>query len=402
MTQFSFQIEPFKLESELEDEVNRNSRDYIKWVQQSLNQIMGLRLAVDGILGSQTRSAIRSFQGRQGLGIDGVVGPKTEAALSAALAGRPAPTGTVSGTTTSPGKIFFGLDTYWNDDNKNPDWTRAKERGPIDFALLQSNWGISRDSVFKRDWPRLKDAGIVRGAYLFLRFPPPIAKYNEKKVLDPMTQAQTFINTIDAAGGLSESDFPPSVDVEFSGGRKATGMTAKELLDGIRAAWKVLKARYRVAPMIYTSARVWQEDLDNVGAPDLVESPLWLAKPWPYKIGSTAVINDSIFAGGRLDPVVPPPWGPKNWWIHQYQGDAQVRHKLPGFNQVDLNRFNTMQKGATGDRVKWVQRRLGIQQNGQFDDATDSVLRTFQNKKGLAANGIIDPRTFAYLCWSNP
>ena len=35
---------------------------------------------------------------------------------------------------------------------------------------------------------------------------------------------------------------------------------------------------YGVAPIIYTSARVWQEDLANLPAPDLAESPLWLKR----------------------------------------------------------------------------------------------------------------------------
>ena len=94
---FQLQIEPFEFDYEFEEEwttgsTNRSSPGYIKWVQQSLNQIMGLRLAVDGISGTQTRSAIRSFQQQRGLTVDGMVGPQTEAALKAALAGGPAPT----------------------------------------------------------------------------------------------------------------------------------------------------------------------------------------------------------------------------------------------------------------------------------------------------------------------
>jgi peptidoglycan hydrolase-like protein with peptidoglycan-binding domain len=73
----------------LEGEVNRRSRDYIRWIQRSLNEILGLRLAVDGISGPQTRSAIRSFQQRQRLVVDGIVGPQTEAALIAAGASPP-------------------------------------------------------------------------------------------------------------------------------------------------------------------------------------------------------------------------------------------------------------------------------------------------------------------------
>ena len=42
---------------------------------------MGLRLAVDGILGPATKSAIRGFQQQNGLAVDGIVGPATEQRL---------------------------------------------------------------------------------------------------------------------------------------------------------------------------------------------------------------------------------------------------------------------------------------------------------------------------------
>lgn len=73
-------------EFELEQE---SGAAYIRWVQESLNRLLGLQLAVDGIVGPMTRSAIRSFQQRNGLTVDGIVGPRTEAALVAAGAARP-------------------------------------------------------------------------------------------------------------------------------------------------------------------------------------------------------------------------------------------------------------------------------------------------------------------------
>ncbi|MBI2906443.1 MAG: peptidoglycan-binding protein [Chloroflexi bacterium] len=77
-----------------EVEASRASPDYIRWVQQSLNKIMSLRLGVDGIMGPATRSAIRSFQQIKGLAADGIVGPRTEAALRAALGATPGAGGT--------------------------------------------------------------------------------------------------------------------------------------------------------------------------------------------------------------------------------------------------------------------------------------------------------------------
>jgi peptidoglycan hydrolase-like protein with peptidoglycan-binding domain len=87
---------------EWEGEVNRSSGDYIRWVQQSLNRIMGLRLAVDGISGAQTRSAVRSFQQQRGLTVDGIVGPQTEQALIAAGAGNPPGSGGAPSVTPPP------------------------------------------------------------------------------------------------------------------------------------------------------------------------------------------------------------------------------------------------------------------------------------------------------------
>jgi GH25 family lysozyme M1 (1,4-beta-N-acetylmuramidase) len=289
--------------------------------------------------------------------------------------------------------MSLGIDTASVAGNKNPDWLWAKSKVPIDFAIIRSNWGTAPDKVFRRDWPKLRAARLVRGAYLFLRFPH--SRYNRTPT--PTAQARAFIATV---GDLDTCDLPPTLDVEFPGGRSETGMTPHQLLDGVRGAWRTLRDHYGVAPIIYTSARVWREDLANLPAPDLVESPLWLAR-YPFRKGP-AVYDPRTLAATRFSLPVPPPWGDAtNWWIHQYQGDAVG---LPGFptGNVDMNRFNTMVRGSAGDRVRWVQRRLGIQQSGVFDAVTDQSLRAFQSKQGIGADGVIEPRTFAYLCWSRP
>ncbi len=96
----AFRSEPFSWRDEFgffetegaglwQGEISRTSLDYIRWVQSSLNRLLGLRLAVDGISGPATRSAVRGFQQKKGLTVDGIVGPRTEAALIAAGAGQP-------------------------------------------------------------------------------------------------------------------------------------------------------------------------------------------------------------------------------------------------------------------------------------------------------------------------
>ena len=69
--------------------VDRRSKPYAKWVQRSLNKVAGLRLAVDGDIGTMTKSAIRDFQRKHSLKVDGIVGANTERALITAGADKP-------------------------------------------------------------------------------------------------------------------------------------------------------------------------------------------------------------------------------------------------------------------------------------------------------------------------
>jgi lysozyme len=302
------------------------------------------------------------------------------------------PAGAPAGATAQPASVrtVFGVDTAGG-ENHNANWRQAKAQVPIDFAIIRAAGGILVDGYFGPTWPRLKDAGLVRGAYLFLVFPR-----KGERPSNPVVQVQTYIKTVP---DLDKGDLPPILDVEADNWQK-TGMNPAQLLDYVRGAWQALRDHYRVAPIIYTSYRVWHEVLGDLPAPDLCESPLWLAN-YLFAERRPARYDPQAFAGGRYNPLIPAHWGDAtNWWIHQYQGDALG---LPGFSSTaDIDRFNTTIRGSTGDRVRWVQRRLGIPQSGAFDAATEQALRAFQNSNGVGANGVIDPRTFAYLCWSNP
>lgn len=63
----------------------RECNEQIRWVQDSLNRILSLNLPVDGVMNVETRSAVRSFQQRQGLPVTGIVGPDIQQALLAAI-----------------------------------------------------------------------------------------------------------------------------------------------------------------------------------------------------------------------------------------------------------------------------------------------------------------------------
>ena len=119
-------------------------------------------------------------------------------------------------------------------------------------------------------------------------------------------------------------------------------MTAGQLLDGVREAWQTLRARYGVAPIIYTSARVWQEDLANLPAPDLVESPLWLARyhflKGPAIYGAATFARPAEPAGatavGRCDQLVDPSVSGRRretpWVPHWQCGHEPVQHHDQG------------------------------------------------------------------------
>jgi peptidoglycan hydrolase-like protein with peptidoglycan-binding domain len=101
-SQSEFEWSGQEWEQSYESDAGRNSAAYRRWVQASLNKVLGTRLTIDGIAGVQTRNAIRSFQKRRGLTPTGVVGSQTEAALIGAAASRPPGYGRKSSSRPAP------------------------------------------------------------------------------------------------------------------------------------------------------------------------------------------------------------------------------------------------------------------------------------------------------------
>ncbi len=56
-----------------------------------------------------------------------------------------------------------------------------------------------------------------------------------------------------------------------------------------------------------------------------------------------------------------------------------------------------MRNGDTGAEVRELQKRLGIEADGWYGDATEAAVREFQRKIGLAADGIAGTQTLAAL-----
>jgi GH25 family lysozyme M1 (1,4-beta-N-acetylmuramidase) len=275
---------------------------------------------------------------------------------------------------------MLGVD-FASVDGNVVDWTKAKNI--VSFAFIRATFGDWVDPIYEATIKAIPN-NIVKSAYLFLRF-----ENKGRPYLDPVIQATKFIEVVKVA----DIDLPPVVDIEFPGnGRTDTLLSPTECYKRILAVYSTLKTHYKCEPIIYTSARVWEEDMLNHPAVELLNCPLWLAR-YTYKANGT----------GNLNPQVntpPTPWGDKdNCWIHQYQGDAI---NVPGFsNTVDLNLFKYLTVGTHGGRVKWVQNRLGITADGVFGNETYTALKSFQKAKGLDVDGVVGPRTLGWLSWQS-
>jgi len=158
--------------------------EYMRWVQSALNDVLGLRLPINGIADPATRSSIRSFQQREGLPVDGVVGPDTERALLAARSGKssrggepspagpdmPEPSGTQTtpaerGASTPPAAEFewenFAEEFDVDDTRKVAERAAVKSR----VAAGQSDPNALTDIVFFRRHPERRGRRLGANEY---------------------------------------------------------------------------------------------------------------------------------------------------------------------------------------------------------------------------------------------
>jgi peptidoglycan hydrolase-like protein with peptidoglycan-binding domain len=64
---------------------------------------------------------------------------------------------------------------------------------------------------------------------------------------------------------------------------------------------------------------------------------------------------------------------------------------------VDAEDRPTFRRGAQGELVGLVQRKIGVPATGSFDASTEAAVRQFQRDNSLVPDGIVGPRTWATL-----
>ncbi|MCG8428495.1 MAG: glycoside hydrolase family 25 protein [Chromatiales bacterium] len=196
-----------------------------------------------------------------------------------------------SQTAKGAARLHKGIDVSGH--SGTVDWAALMAKG-YSFAFVKATEGVDlEDSSFDDHWLAMKQAGIIRGAYHF---------YVTED--DPHEQAQFFIDTV----VLDPGDLAPVVDIELIGHGKKPGLSQR-----FKTWLDLIEKRYGVKPIIYTTAKFWNEHLSS----EFGGYPLWIAE---YEVEK---------------PSLPNGWS--TWHLWQWKGDANV----PGVEKgADLNRSN--------------------------------------------------------------
>jgi peptidoglycan hydrolase-like protein with peptidoglycan-binding domain len=178
----------FEPDFQFEKEMDTASLGRVKWIQSSLNRILGLRLAVDGIIGPQVRSAVRSFQSKYGLVADGIVGPGTEAALKRVVAVQPG--SSIPGSGAGPVNLM------------NPvNWPAVPTDQRILFVmkLLVNHYGLPVNGACGLVGNLLEESGLIPNRIEGSRAATPMTSENFRGIRTAFSAAEVM-NRNRAAG----------------------------------------------------------------------------------------------------------------------------------------------------------------------------------------------------------
>ncbi len=145
-----------------------------------------------------------------------------------------------------------GIDvSHWQ---RSVDFKAVAAAG-ITFCFCKATEGLDfTDPRFADNWPAMREAGLIRGAYHFGR---PGA--------DAATQAERFHDTVRPEGG----DLPLVLDLE-----QTDGATPDEVRRWTETFVERLRSLQSAAPIIYAGLFFWR---DKAGDGDALGCPLWLA-----------------------------------------------------------------------------------------------------------------------------
>jgi lysozyme len=187
-----------------------------------------------------------------------------------------------------------------------PNWSSVKSSGKT-FAFTKATEGTTyTNPYFATNWPRMKSAGLIRGAYHFGR-----------PGTDPVTQANRFCNVVAPVSG----DLQMALDIEVTDGKTPT-----QVRSWIVSFINQIKSRTGRPGIIYTGFYFWR---DSAGNGSNLNCPLWLA---------AYVSNPANY--------VPAAWSTWSFWQYTSSGTC------PGVSgNVDRDAWNGTLSGLNNLRL---------------------------------------------------
>ena len=172
--------------------------------------------------------------------------------------------------------MVHGLDcSHWQ---KTLNWKALKESG-YEFAFIKATeGGTYKDPMFLSHAKAAKDAGLLIGAYHYLR---------------PKTEVTKQIDNFLESVGKADLDLPHVLDLEDTDGLSAPMVTQSALL------WCEATTTVKSPPIIYTGL-YFVNDLKN--PKEFAKYPLWIAQ---YR---------------NRPPTIPRPF--EKWTFWQYTSDG--------------------------------------------------------------------------------
>jgi lysozyme len=139
--------------------------------------------------------------------------------------------------------------------------------------------------MFNRNWKRIKEAGLIRGAYHYF-----LATKSGK------AQAENFINSVTLLPG----DMPPVLDIE-----QTYGVPPEKLRQRAKEWLQTVQAYYGTAPIIYTNVDFYERYLKD----DLQPSQPRIYRSWSFwqhnergrVNGCYTIVDFDVFNGDSLE-----------------------------------------------------------------------------------------------------
>jgi len=279
-------------------------------------------------------------------------------------------------------------------NNLNPQLTASLQwANGLYFAFIKASEGMTvQDAKFETNWAMCRQAGLVCGAYHFLR---PLS--------DPAQQALNFLKQYEKVN--TKGAILPVVDIEWALDANSKDQWATialpQRISLIKTFLTAVEVGLNVKPLIYTAYSFWKSMVTTQpGSADsafFARYPLWIV---------------DLSNSGKT----PPPWT-SALFVQDYFGDqtadpanmyARLDHDH--YNGSLLQLLNMASPGLVIDKtfprstlVKDLQNALISKHllqgpaDGRFGTLTENAVKTFQSSLGLTASGVVDAATWAKL-----